>query len=159
MLYDCVFPSVHVAPTYPLPSFVARTATCINECSIAAGCNLAVLATARGQHTLVRRLLAAAPVVSSGPPRNVVGCGSQTVTTTGLHFWSTDYTVSTLLAAMACSTSSWSSTTSLMCAGSLDSAGGSYVHTTIGSVLSTASTLFSFDGVMHAVLALWSCLW
>ena len=97
-------------------------------------------------------LLAAAPVVSGGPLRNVVGSGSQqTVTTTGLHFWSTDYTASTVLAGMTCGTSSWSSSTSLMCVGSVDSAGGSYMHATIGSVLATASAMFSFDGVMHAL--------
>ena len=79
-----------------------------------------------------------------------MGCGSQTVTTTGLHFWITDYTASTVLAGMTCGTSSWSSTTSLVCVGSVDSAGGSYMHATIGSVLATASAMFSFDGATHA---------
>ena len=38
-----------------------------------------------------RCVQAAASMLSNVPQRNVVGSGSQTVTTTGLHFWSTDY--------------------------------------------------------------------
>ena len=102
-------------------------------------------------HTFRGSCLAAAPVVSGGPPGNVVGCGSQTVTTTGLHFWSTDYTASTALVSVACSTSSWSSTTSLVCVGIVNAAGGSYMHATVASVVVTASSLFSFDGAMRAL--------
>ena len=118
-------------------------------CSVAADCKSAAV---QSRGALVRGgCLAAAPVVSGGPPKNVVGCGSQTVTTTGLHFWSTDYTASIALGGMTCGTSSWSSSTSLVCVGSVDSAGGSYMHATIGSVLATASAMFSFDGATHAL--------
>jgi hypothetical protein len=90
------------------------------------------------------RIVGAGPVVSNAGSGNWVASGITSVTVTGLAFWSTDYTASTLLTDAACKTTSWSSTTSMACTAPAGFQG--YTRSTVSTVVSTALRLFSYDG-------------
>ena len=89
----------------------------------------------------------AAPAVSYVAPDNMAMCSGGTVTISGLNFAATDLTPTTGVVSTLCTTTSWTSGTSVSC--HMRSSGSNIalvVPMTVTGVVGTGALLFTFDG-------------
>ena len=94
-----------------------------------------------------RLLLCAGPAVSSTSPANAAQTGGVDVTISGLNFASNDPSPSASLElSVECSSSSWTSATTVACAAALFRGGTRRTALTVGSLVGTHAGQFSYDG-------------
>ena len=79
--------------------------------------------------------------------RNTPHTGGSSVTVTGLNFGYSEYTATAMLSSAVCMTSSWASTTTVVCLSSSVYQSGAPAALTVGSLVSTGLQGFTFDGV------------
>ena len=85
------------------------------------------------------------PAITAALPYNV-GYVVASVTLTGASFALTDVTVTMVIALADCSTTSWTTATSVACIGMRGSVLPVTSGVSIAGVVGTTSSLFSFDG-------------
>ena len=102
----------------------------------------------------------AAPVVSFVLPSNTVLTDGGSITVTGLDFRSSEQTPSAGVQGVACTTSAWTSKTSVACAIDVGSGAGAarYAGVTVSGVVGTGSAQFTFDGLGVGSLSRRLCL-
>jgi hypothetical protein len=100
-----------------------------------------------------------APVVTTNVvttnvlPSNVAQSGRGSVTISGLNYNSNDPTPTTSLElAVACSSASWTSATTLLCGAASYRGGTAQIIVSVSGIVGTGVGLFSFDGA-HAANA------
>jgi len=87
-----------------------------------------------------------APVITASSPYNVGYVIVASVTLTGMDFAPTDATVTAVLALADCSTSSWTTATSVACIGIAGASQVGTVGISVAGEVGTSTTVFSFDG-------------
>lgn len=96
----------------------------------------------------------AAPVVSHTDQINSPASGGSSVLLSGVNFGESDLTATAHILVTVCETTSWSSSTGLVC----ESAGGSgvgtllSVHVTASSLVGTDTDVLTYDGGRHWLL-------
>ena len=72
--------------------------------------------------------------------------GGASLTVLGLSFGDFDYTATSMVGSPTCATSSWTSSTSVMCMAAAGSDDPSSAEVTVASVVGTILSSFTFDG-------------
>ena len=93
----------------------------------------------------VAGILLEAPVVTAAALHNV-GSGVVSVTSTGTNFAPTDASPVAVMSLADCSTTSWTTTTSVACIGTRGAGLTGVSGLTIAGVVGSSSSVFSFDG-------------